>query len=116
MIRDPPPSGRRLARNDELTQRGRFFRRLRESGDPGRALEHRLVIKITPLRILALDLIELPGAPPPFDALLAENRLRHRLVKLGKNQPVHVVVPNETIDSVRSVLHDAASKVARDAA
>src|SRR5215212_10130142 len=69
-------------------------RRPRASGDPepapgmnrGRAFLHQLVVKITPLRIVALNQLKFPGAAPFLDPLFAENCIRHSLMKLDKYQ------------------------------
>jgi hypothetical protein len=60
------------------------------SGDPepalgvnrGRALSRQLLVKITPLPIMALDQLQFPRAAPFLDALFAEERSGHGLVKL----------------------------------
>ena len=50
----------------------------------GRALLRQLVVKITPLPIMALDQLQFPRAAPFLDALFAEGRIGHGLVKLDK--------------------------------
>jgi hypothetical protein len=51
----------------------------------GRALLHQLVVKITPLRIVALNELKFPRAAPFLDPLFAEDRIGHGLVKLDKH-------------------------------
>jgi len=42
----------------------------------------------------------------------AKDRIGHRLVKLGKDQPVHAIVLNKSGSRIRSVLPITASKSA----
>jgi hypothetical protein len=51
----------------------------------GRALARQLLVKITPLPIMALDQPQFPRAAPFLDALFAEDRIGHGLVKLDKH-------------------------------
>jgi hypothetical protein len=68
-------------------------RRPRASGDPepapgmnrGQPLSRQLIVKIAPLRIMALDQLQLPRTAPLLDALFAENRIGHGLVKLDEH-------------------------------
>ena len=63
------------------------------SGDPepapgmnrGRALLRQLVVKIMPLRIVALNQLKFPRAAPFLDPLFAEDRIGDGLVKLDKH-------------------------------
>ena len=43
-----------------------------------RALSPKLLVKITPLPIMALDQLQFPRAAPFLDALFAEDRIGHR--------------------------------------
>ena len=45
----------------------------------GRALSRQLLVKITPLPIMALDQLQFPRAAPFLDALFAEDRIGHGL-------------------------------------
>ena len=66
-----------------------LVRRPRGSGDPepapGRALSGKLIVKIAPLRIMALDQLQFLRTPPFLDAFFAEDRIGHGLVKLDKH-------------------------------
>jgi hypothetical protein len=80
---------------------GQTIRRPRESGDPepapllspgagsgmnrGRALLRQLVVKIMPLRIVALNQLKFPRAAPFLDPLFAEDRIGDGLVKLDQH-------------------------------
>ena len=80
---------------------GTPVRRPRASGDPepaplfgpgagsgmnrGRALSPQLLVKITPLPIMALEQLQFPSAAPFLDALFAEDRIGHGLVKFDKH-------------------------------
>ena len=48
-----------------------------KAGTQGQTLNRQLIVEIVPLRIMALDQFELPGAPPFFDALFAQDRIGH---------------------------------------
>src|SRR5712671_130746 len=79
----------------------------------GQTLNRQLVIEVAPLRIIDLDQFELPGAPPFLDPLFAQDRVRHGLVKFGKDQPVDAVVPDKAGNRIRPMLPNTASKIGR---
>ena len=80
----------------------------------GRALLRQLVVKIMPLRIVALDQLQFPRAAPFLDALFAEDRIGHGLVKLDKQYPRHSVIANKSTDSIRTMLPSTARNITCD--
>src|SRR5437867_1082925 len=86
-----------------------------KAGTQGQTLSRQLIIEVAPLRIMALDQFELPGAPPFLDPLFAQDRIRHALVKFGKAQPADAVVPYKAGDRVRQMLPNTASKIGGNA-
>ena len=79
----------------------------------GQTPSRQLVIEVAPLRIIDLDQFELPGAPPFLDPLFAQDRVRHGLVKFGKDQAGDAVVPDKAGNRIRPMLPNTASKVGR---
>jgi len=80
-----------------------------------RTLQCQIIIEITPLRVVLLDRLQLPGASPLFDPLLPHVRILHGFVKLREHQCADAVIPGKTIDRTRAVLRYAAGKIAGDA-
>ena len=81
------------------------------SGDPGRALLRQLVVKIMPLRIVALNQLKFPRATPFLDPLFAEDGIGDGCVKLDKHQPMHSVTSNKSADDIRTMLPSTAGKI-----
>ena len=85
------------------------------SGDPGRALLRQLVVKITPLRVVALNQLKFPRAAPFLDPFFAEDHIGHGVVKLDKHQPMHSVIPNKSADGIQTMLPSTTSNITCDA-
>ncbi len=77
------------------------------------ALPQEIVVKVAPLRVLALDQFELPRPPPLLDPLLAQDRVRHGFVKLGIDQFLDMIFSGESMDLAGPMLPNAAREVAR---
>src|SRR5260221_12369789 len=89
---------------------------LRAGGDPGgHALKRQVIIKVAPLRIIALDECELPLAPPTLDAHLAQDRIRHGVMEFDIDECMHAIFSGEACDRVRSMLEDPAREVTGNA-
>jgi hypothetical protein len=56
-----------------------------QAGTQGQTLSRQLTAKIEPSRIMALDQHQFPRTAPLLDALFAEDRTGHGLVKLDKH-------------------------------
>ncbi|MGA7865456.1 MAG: hypothetical protein WCA23_15960, partial [Stellaceae bacterium] len=60
---------------------------------------------------MALDQLQFPRAAPFLDALFAEDRIGHGLVKLDKHEPMHSVIANKSTDSIRTMLPSTARNI-----
>jgi hypothetical protein len=89
-----------------------MLRRPRESGDPGAVSRNQIVGKVAPLRIMALDQSELPGASPLLDALFANDGVFHGLVEFDKNQSMDAVAPGEPTGDARPMRRDSVGDIA----
>ena len=61
-------------------------------------LPQQVVVKVAPVRVLALDQFELPRPAPFLDPLFTQDRFRHRFVKLGIDQLLDAMVSSEAGD------------------
>ena len=62
-----------------------FIPRAGSGWNGGQTLDRQFVLEVAPMRIMALDKLELPGTPPFLDPLFSQDRICHGLVKFGKD-------------------------------
>jgi hypothetical protein len=72
----------------------------------GRALLRQLVVKIMPLRIVALNQLQFSRAAPFLDALFAEGS--------WSRETMHSVIANKSTDSIRTMLPSTARNITCD--
>jgi hypothetical protein len=70
-------------------------------------------MEVAPLRIVALDECEFPGAFPSLHLLFTQSRVGHGIVKLNVHEAIDSVPLGETRHGVSTMLEDATSEIGR---
>jgi hypothetical protein len=60
-----------------------------------KSLSHKLVVKVTPVGVTALNQIELPCPMPPLQALFVRDTRRNRFAALGPYQTAKLMAGTE---------------------
>jgi hypothetical protein len=80
-----------------------------------RRIEAEAERKVDPLRVLALDQVAFPLAPPVLELLLARDGRAHILEHLVADEAVDAMIPGEAVDDPLAMLVEPLHQVRRNA-